>query len=152
MYTTKTKTKCSQGGFPLTCYFQIQKFHFPKGDESLWTLFLKVRHDIIHFFDILIFVHSHHSLFFSILILIISLETCLVAAFWFIKEMFFACIHTGLLISPNKLSGINFKRQLSSDVCLADSQLDLNKTKSFFLKVNFRKDHTQTCHLHQLKR
>ena len=146
MYTTKTKTKCSQGGFPLTCYFQIQKFHFPKGDESLWTLFLKVRHDIIHFFDILIFVHSHHSLFFSILILIISLETCLVAAFWYMKLNVIYMQTHWLTDQPNKLSGINFKKQLSSDVCLANSQLDLNKTKSFFLKVNFRKDHTQTCH------
>ena len=53
--------------------------------------------------------------------------------------MLFTCIRTGLLISPNKLMGINFKKQLSSDVCLADSQLDLNKTKSFFFESEFQK-------------
>ena len=53
--------------------------------------------------------------------------------------MFFTCKHTDPLISPDKLSGINFKKQLSSDVCLADSQLDLNKTKSFFGESEFQK-------------
>ena len=53
--------------------------------------------------------------------------------------MFATCKHTGLLISPDKLLGINFKKQLSSDVCLADSQLDLNKTKSFFFESEFQK-------------